>query len=169
MYKYLYNIVMKFYHDLGFLIFGSRLRRMSEYYISEINRVYREKNIDFEAAWFPLFYLLASGGDINLREIADKLQVSHSAISQLVKNLKEKGLVATKPSVDDRRQNMVSLTEEGKALMNQLKPVWESITESLNEIYRSADGTENLLPALSALENYFEQNPLSDIILNNLK
>ena len=58
---------MSFYHDLGFLIFGSRLRRMSEYYISEINKVYKENGIDFDASWFPVFYLLSRKEEVNLR------------------------------------------------------------------------------------------------------
>lgn len=166
--KYLYIIAMKFYHNLGFLIFGSRLRRLSEYYIAEINKVYQTKNIDFEAAWFPLFYFLSGKEEVNLREISDVLQVSHSAISQLVKNLRTKGLVTVTPSKTDRRQNMVKLTPEGKLLMKQLKPVWESISVSINHIYTNAAEVSNLFPALSALENHFEENPLSDIILKTL-
>lgn len=168
LYKCLYIIIMKFYHDLGFLIFGSRLRRLSEYYIAEINKVYQIKNIDFEAAWFPLFYFLSVKDEVNLREIADELQVSHSAISQLVKNLRTKGLVAVEPSKTDRRQNMVKFTPQGELLMEQLRPVWESISGSMEHIYANAAEIINLLPALSALENHFEENPLSDIILKTL-
>lgn len=161
--------MMSFYHDLGFLIFGSRLRRMSEYYISEINKVYKEKGIDFEASWFPVFYFLSRKEEVNLREIADELQVSHSAISQLIKNLKGRGLVTTTPSEEDRRQNMVKLTPAGETLLDSLKPVWIAISASMNDIYADAGKTVDLLPALHSLETYFGENPLSEIISKNLK
>ncbi len=160
---------MEIYHDLGFLIFGSRLRRMSEYYIAEINKVYKAQNIEFEASWFPIFYFLHKREEVNLREIADQLQVSHSAISQLIKNLREKGLVATRPYEHDRRQIIVQLTPQGKVLMKQTQPIWESISKSMDIIKKSVPETEHLLSAFTALEIYFDEISLSSVILKNLK
>lgn len=160
---------MNFYRDLEFLIFGSRLRRLSDYYIAEINKVYKTKNIEFEASWFPIFYFLSVKKEVNLREISRELLVSHSAVSQLVKTLREKGLVDVKPSFEDRRQNMVSFTPRGELLVEQLKPIWENISKAMDSISSNANETSNLFPALLALENIFEKKPLSTIILKNLE
>lgn len=160
---------MEIYQDLGFLIFGSRLRRMSEYYIAEVNKVYKDQDIEFEASWFPVFYFLYHQEEVNMRNIADQLQVSHSAISQLVKNLRKKGLVDTRPYDKDRRQLIVELTEKGDELMRQTQPIWDSIAESMNSIKESVPATEYLLDAFNALEMFFDETTLSSVILKNLK
>ncbi len=41
---------MNFYQNLGYLVLGSRLRRLSEAFLSEINRVYQNEGIDFDAS-----------------------------------------------------------------------------------------------------------------------
>lgn len=160
---------MKFYQDLGFLILGSRLRRMSEYYLSEVNKVYLEKHIPFDASWFPIFYILSKRDSVSLTDIASELMVSHSAVSQLVKNLKQRKLIETALSKEDKRHQMVKLSESGQALLAQLKPIWKAISLSLNKINKEEKSTADLLPALLSLENYFELQPLSDIILKKVK
>ena len=62
------------YQDLGFLILGSRLRRMSEYFLSEVNKVYQVVGVPFEASWFPLFFILAREKEVSIRQAADELQ-----------------------------------------------------------------------------------------------
>lgn len=160
---------MQFYQNLGFLILGSRLRRMSEYYLSEVNKVYLAKNIPFDASWFPVFYVLTREKSVSLKAIATELMVSHSAISQLVKSLKEKGLVSTFPSEKDKRHQMVTLSKNGIDLLEQLKPVWEEITGSFERICEAEKEAGSLLPALLALERFFEEKSLSKTILKNTK
>ncbi|MGF7230938.1 MarR family winged helix-turn-helix transcriptional regulator [Arachidicoccus sp.] len=160
---------MKFYQDIGFLILGSRLRRMSEYYLSEVNKVYQQQNIAFDASWFPVFYILSKKNAVSLTDIASELMVSHSAISQLVKNLKQKKLIETTASKEDKRHQIVKLSENGRELLKQLKPIWSAISISLDKINVEEEETAHLLPALLSLENYFETQPLSGIILKKIK
>ncbi len=167
MYKHLYNLNMQFYQDLGFLILGSRLRRLSEYYLAEVNKVYNEKDIPFDASWFPVFYVLAREKTISLKAIAAELMVSHSAVSQLIKSLKAKGLVSTIPSKTDKRHQMVTLSKRGSDMLAQLKPVWEEITGSFACICAAEKEAASLLPALLALENYFKEKSLSETILKD--
>ena len=49
---------MNFYQDLGFLVFGSRLKRLGDTFINDINRIYKDHKIPFDASWFPVFYIL---------------------------------------------------------------------------------------------------------------
>src|SRR5690606_41644183 len=63
---------------------GSRLRRVSEYFIAEVNKVYEYHGIEFEAGWFPLFFLLSTREELSIKAISATLSVSHSASSQLV-------------------------------------------------------------------------------------
>ena len=49
---------MNFYQQLGTLVFGTRLKKLSDYFLSEINKVYSDQNIPFEASWFGVFFLV---------------------------------------------------------------------------------------------------------------
>ncbi len=108
---------MNFYQNLGYLVLGSRLRRLSEAFLSEINRAYQNEGIDFDASWFPVFYLLSKNGSLSIKELSDQTEVSHPAASQLITNLKNKKLVATNTCSDDGRRQLVQLTEKGKQLL----------------------------------------------------
>jgi DNA-binding MarR family transcriptional regulator len=155
---------MSFYSSLGFLVFGSRLRRLSEYFLMEVNKVYEQAGIPFEASWFPVFYLLGREQPMPLIDIAEQLEVSHSAISQLVTALKKKGLVKTAPCPDDGRRQLVMLTRKGEELLQQVQPVWAAITKAMNEL---AD--EKILQAVSAMEKHVQEEALAIRIQKQLK
>lgn len=161
--------MVPFYQDLGFLILGSRLRRLSEYYIAEVNKVYRELHIPFDASWFPVFYILSDKETVSLTDIASELSVSHSAVSQLIKKMKAEKLVATFLLEKDKRHQMVELTKKGLGLLERLKPVWKSMTESEKMLSDADAEIARLLPSLLSLERHFQQAPLSGIILKNMK
>lgn len=157
------------YHDLGFLILGSRLRRMSEYFLSEVNKVYQDLAIPFEAGWFPLFFILSRDQKVSIREVADELMTSHSAISQLVTKLKEKQLIVSLESSEDRRIQLIGLSKKGLELKNQLQPIWDSITMSMAEMKTTYPDVAHFLPAVAHLEQHFESRPLSEIILDRIR
>lgn len=160
---------MDFQQSLGYLILGSRMRRMSEYFLAEVNRVYQEQQIDFDASWFPLFYILSreSSGEntcetaLSIKEIANRIQVSHSAISQLVTNLRKKELVESRSSTGDGRVQLVRLTPKGLQLLDQVKPVWDALQLAMEDLACSDQQAAPILEVLSALESNFSQNSLS--------
>ncbi len=117
---------MNFYEGLGYLVFGSRLRRLSESFLSEVNKTYQAAGIEFDASWFPVFYLLSQNESISIKDLSDTTGVSHPAASQLVTNLKNKKLLKTTTSADDGRRQNVQLTKSGRALLEQIMPVWDS-------------------------------------------
>src|SRR5690606_443698 len=119
---------MEFYDKLGYLVFGSCLRRLSETFIAEINKVYQDKGIAFDASWFPVFYILSQNPKVSLVEISQCLQTSHSAVSQLINNLKKKGLVELVRAEDDGRKQLVTLNEKGNLLLAEIQPIWQQIS-----------------------------------------
>lgn len=157
------------YHDLGFLILGSRLRRMSEYFLAEVNKVYQELGLPFEAGWFPLFFILAREQQVSIRQVADELMTSHSAISQLVAKLKERELITSFESSEDRRIQLIGLSEQGMQLKNRLQPVWESISKSMEDMETTYPDVAHFLPAVAHLEQHFESQPLSGIIMDRVQ
>lgn len=160
---------MDFYQSLGGLVLGSRLRRVSEYFITEINKVYQSEGIDFEAGWFPLFYLLGTKGQLSIRAVSDTLLVSHSASSQLVSQFRKNGIVKISRSAEDRRKQLVSLTENGQDLFRRMEPLWATMSDAIQHVITANPVTASLLSAISALEVEFERTPLSERIINQPK
>jgi DNA-binding MarR family transcriptional regulator len=155
---------MNLYQELGYLVLGSRLRRLSEAFLAEINRAYQNEGINFDASWFPVFYLLSVNGSLSIKELSEKTEVSHPAASQLITNLKTKKLVTTAACTDDGRRQLVQLTESGKALLAQVLPIWDAVSKAMEELVAGEPGCRELLPAISALENTFRLVKLSDKI-----
>ena len=150
-----------FYQSLGFLVFGSRLRRLSEYFLMEVNKVYEQEGIPFDASWFPVFYVLSKKQPMPLIDIADTLEVSHSAVSQLVTSLRKKGLVKTAPCPEDGRRQLVALTKKGEELLQQVQPIWEAITTAMTELASANKQSKLLLEGIAQVEQAVQQTPLS--------
>ena len=157
------------YEDLGFLILGTRLRRMSEYFLSEVGKVYQELQINFEPSWFPLFYILYRDKQVSIKQLADELNTSHSAMSQLVTKLKDKGLIETLTSKKDRRIQLIALTQEGEILLQSVLPIWNSISTGMKQMESTYSAVAHFLPALGDLEKHFESQSLSEVILHQVE
>lgn len=156
---------MNFYQKLGGLILGSRLRRLSEYFLSEVNKVYAEKGIAFDASWFSMFYLISKNEHISLIDIAEALEVSHSAISQLAKSLEQKGLLESYPSEHDGRKRLVRFTDQGRQLQQAVEPVWAELDQAMQELMHENEANTALLSSLMSVEQSFAQKSLSQRLL----
>jgi DNA-binding MarR family transcriptional regulator len=155
---------MNFYQDLGFLVFGSRLKRLGDTFINDVNKVYKNHKIDFDASWFPVFYILSQKKEISIKEIADELKVSHSAISQLTSSLQEKGLIKSVVSKKDARHKAITFTAKGEKLLQKIKPVWNALEKAMNELVEDAASSKKILKALTAIETGLQHKDLFERI-----
>lgn len=145
---------MNYYQSLGYLVLGSRLKRLSEAFLSEINKAYRAEGIVFETTWFPVFYLLSENNSLSIQELCEQIEVTHPAASQLITNLKSKGLVAATTSKEDARKQLIKLTPEGKKLLKKILPVWDAIRETMEEV--AGPESHAILNTLTTLEEAFK-------------
>ncbi|MEH0156715.1 MarR family transcriptional regulator [Limibacter armeniacum] len=159
---------MDFYKELGALIFGSRLKRISDRFLSDVNKVYTQLEIPFDASWFPVFYLLDKEERISLIEVSDKLEVSHSAISQLVTNLERKKLVKTEKDPEDGRKRLITLTNEGLEVKNKAKAVWDALQGAMGELLMEGTHSQHLLKGFDELENNLDQKDLKERVLEKI-
>ena len=144
---------MELYQSVGYLLFGTRLKRLSETFLSDVNRIYRKHKIRFEASWFPVFYLLSEQREVSIKQIADALHISHSAASQLISSLQGKGLVKSEVSSSDARHKVVAFTAKGERLLQQVLPVWQAMQQAMEELSSESAASKKLLHALTAIEN----------------
>lgn len=158
---------MDFYQELGYLVLGSRLRRLSEQFLSAVNAVYEQQGIPFDASWFPVFYLLEQRPGLSIRQLSNTLHISHSAASQLTSQLQQKGLVVLQVSTQDGRRRQLHFTPAGQALLARVKPIWQAIAPALREAC-DQDKSQYLLQALTQLEASLQQQPLLNRINHKL-
>jgi DNA-binding MarR family transcriptional regulator len=155
---------MNFYQDLGFLVFGSRLKRLGDTFINDVNRIYKDNRIDFDASWFPVFYILSKKKEISIKEIADDLKVSHSAISQLISSLQNKGLIKSVVSKKDARHRVITFTAKGEKLLQKIQPVWNALEKAMNELAEESAHSKKILKSLTGLESGIKEKSLFERI-----
>jgi len=160
---------MGFYEETGILILGTRLKRLSERFLSEVGKMYERLDINFEPAWFPLFFLLHQRGSLSVTEIAEELNVSQPAASQLVSLLNRKGFIAVEPDCYDRRRKIVSFTTEGEELLEKLIPIWETLESSMYDIFRDEREGADVVSSFNQLEQKLNRISFGDSVLDKLK
>jgi ribosomal protein S18 acetylase RimI-like enzyme/DNA-binding MarR family transcriptional regulator len=141
---------MQHLNELGRLGLGSRMKRFSDYLIAEVNTIYKQAGIQFEASCFPLLTLLERYGPMTLREAEQKMGTSHSYISQKAKYLKQENLIEIQASERDGRSKHLSLTAKGMELIEQARPCWKNMDIAFANML--GDDEREIFQALSLLE-----------------
>lgn len=103
---------------------------------AEIEQVYTEHGIQGVRPRFayPLIRL-AHTGPLTIRELAESLNRSHSAISQTVAAMRKEGLVSSEPGPDARTRR-IALTEYGRSLVPFLEAEWRATHATVAELDR---------------------------------
>lgn len=159
---------MSVYQEAGLLILGTRLKRISDRFLNEVSKIYTKQNICFETAWFPVLFLLDRKGTMSLTEISNELEVSHSAISQMINQLQNKKIVDIQPDDSDARIKRIFLTVDGQKLIEQVHPVWNALDKSLHRILPQNMDQSEFLDLLSHIERQLNDNLLSETALTYL-
>lgn len=160
---------MSFYESLGFLVFGTRLRRLSESFLADVNEVYKQHKIKFDAAWFPVFYILSEKQAVSIKDISDELGISHSAVSQLITSLQTKGLVKLAASKEDGRKKVVTFSAKGNLLLKQVQPVWKTLQTAMKELVNDNKESRTILKAIAGVERSMEKKSLYERVEKKLK
>lgn len=156
--KHLHKI-MNFIKELGPLALGTRIKNLSELLMKDMARVYKEYGVDFEPRWFTLFQLILVKNKISVTEIAAELNQTHPAVVQVVNLLERKKLISTLKDHSDKRKRMVKLSPKGRALAQELVPLWEDVNKVSQEILEESapdllDKIENVERALKSESIY---------------
>ncbi|MBO1004269.1 MarR family transcriptional regulator [Pseudogracilibacillus auburnensis] len=99
------------------------------------NQVYQKHNTlideNITAAQDHLIHTIHTAKTMTINEIAQKLNVSSSAVSQQVSKLEENGYVKRQINVNNRREILVSLDKKGHSFIKQQDKFDEIVTEKL--------------------------------------
>lgn len=148
-----------FMTDLQELALAQRLKRLSDQLNQGQLLMYQMEKISFEPAWFPIFYLLHQKQKLSIVDIAEHLQITHSAVSQLVTELVKKKYLMIEVDDTDKRKRLVTLTKQGLEMTEKLLPVWQNVKTVLRELMISTG--YDVLDVIGKLEKSLEDVPLS--------
>jgi DNA-binding MarR family transcriptional regulator/N-acetylglutamate synthase-like GNAT family acetyltransferase len=144
---------------LGYLAGATRLRRIGENLQSEGDRVYSELGIPFRASWFATYHtLLKAEGPLTMQEIAASIGFTHITVKNIVRELEQQGIVRIKPNPSDARSKHVSLTAKGQGLLDRLSPVWQSISQGLQQLLTT--GHPDFINIVGRIEKEMDRLPL---------
>ncbi|TDI81163.1 MAG: GNAT family N-acetyltransferase [Caldithrix sp.] len=160
---------MDFYRHVGELIFGTRLKRLSEKFLFDVGKVYKSLDIDFEPSWFPIFYLLNKNREMSAAEMAEELAITHQAVSQLVTILEIKKVIKILQDNNDKRKRLIVFTKKGLTLMDTVKPVWKSMEKALQKLFGEGANSAYLLHALDEFEDSLKRKGLYSRIMEDIK
>jgi DNA-binding MarR family transcriptional regulator len=144
--------------ELAELAIATRLKRLSDRLAHDVNKVYKELNLNFESKWYLVLELLNRRSMLSIVDVAEELKLTHPAIVQYVDQmLSAKLIIAHKDSTDGRKR-LVSLAPDGKKLLEDLAPVLSILREEVGSWLNDADC--NLLSTLGQLEKSLEDRSL---------
>ncbi|GFZ30795.1 MarR family transcriptional regulator [Clostridium zeae] len=112
-------------------------------------KIIKEGGLTFSQ--FGVLELLYHKGDLRISEILEKILATGGNMTVVIDNLAKDGLVTRCSDPNDRRVNLISITEKGKKLMSDLFPKHvENINEILSELSQSEK--ETLISILKKLQ-----------------
>jgi DNA-binding MarR family transcriptional regulator len=138
--------------ELGYLVLGSRLRRIGEQLQSATQNYLSGMDIGVPAPQLPILAALDRLGPLTVGELSQALRVTQPGVSRMVNKLRKAGFVASKCVTGDRRIRRISLSARGRRLVDTSKlAVWPVIDAALK---KQCDGLSgSLLNQLTLLED----------------
>lgn len=157
---------MDFAQRKGARTFGTRLRRLSDGLDREVSRLYAEFGVSFEPRWYPVVALLAEKEPLGVMDMAGALGLSHPAVSQVVRQLSDEGLVTSTPDAADERRRLLTLTDKARERMTELEPLWSAIVLATEELV--TEDVPGLLILIDELDRALEKKSLGDRVHEHL-
>jgi DNA-binding MarR family transcriptional regulator len=144
---------------------GARLRRLSDRIDREAFAVYAHAGLHFEQRWMGILMLLDEHGQITVGELAEALGITQPSVSQSLRSLQAKKMIAEKPDRRDRRRRIQRLTNTGLAFVAKVRPIWAALMEAARDLDR--EGIDLLTP-LDRVERLLDSKSLYDRALGYL-
>ena len=144
---------MNVINELGVLAIATRLQRLAEQMRKDGLLIYKAHGVDFEPKWFPVIYTLHVKPGLSVVELSAEIGYSHPSTITLLKELEKQKLIKSGKDKTDERKRLVQLTEKGKALINQMKPVWQVMIAASTQLTETKN---NLMKAIEEVEQQME-------------
>lgn len=129
---------------------GKRLRRLSHIIDYDARRLYKEHGIRFEQRWFGVMNELMSKGPMSVQELSESLKITHVSVSETRKSLEDAKFIQSIPDENDARRRNLSITDDGRAFIKTITPIWDALEEVSKELNEEANDLVRRLDKLDA-------------------
>lgn len=130
---------MDFFERTGKMAIGSRLRILTETLTRDAASIYGLYGVDIKPKWFPVFYSLTDEQPKSVTAIAREIGQSHPSVSTIVKEMIKSGLIEDVDDKADRRCTLITLTEYGKSLSQELIAQLRDVERAVEQISSECD------------------------------
>jgi len=158
---------MNFYAKTGKMAIGTRLRKLGESITEDAAHIYKLYDVQLQPRWFPVFYVLSEGTYMPITTIANEIRHSHASVSQIVKEMKKKGLVIDKMDNTDGRRTLVALSTKGKKEAEKIQDQYKDVGGAVEAIFNQT--TYDLWKAIEEWEHLLEQKTLLKRVVEQKK
>ncbi len=120
------------------------------------NRAYKDHNLN--PAKFNLLMVIKHVGKnkgLSQRELGSNLYVTAANVTKLIDALEKEGLVLRMASPEDRRVNIVKITDKGSTILDEIWPKHVSAINKILDNFSAAD-KDKLNQLLQAFRNDME-------------
>ncbi len=157
--------------SLGEIGLGSRMKRLSEHLMREIQQFYKEQHIDFDPYLFPAFHTIGQLGNTTNTELNEVLQMTQPAVTQTINKLIQKELIKLETDSGDKRRKIIALSEKGSRLFHHLRPIWRILDDCVKQYSTTEANTliEQLTHFEDALKDGRLMKTIKERIDNELK
>jgi DNA-binding MarR family transcriptional regulator len=144
---------------LGYLPLGTRLKRLGERLQSDTQRIVDAFGAPVQPALYPPLAALDRLGPLGIGEIAEALRITQPGATRSVAELTKLGLVKSEAPPDDQRRRVITLTDAGRAAVEQGKAViWPRIEAAVRDLCRELPS--GFLDQLAGIEDRLAERPL---------
>lgn len=126
---------------------GFNLRKATR----SVSQLYDEllRPIGIRGTQYSLLVTLQMSGAITVTELADNVVMDRTTLTRNLEVLEKQGYVEVMPGID-RRTRVVTITQDGLAILDKAYPLWEQAQARVKEAM-GGDELHGLLERLSAL------------------
>lgn len=113
---------------------GTRLRHLLDLLEGDLTRVYTDLGLPgFRPRYTPVIRLVHTRGPQSIRDLADTIGITHSAVSQTVNQMRRDHLVDLRPG-HDARTRIVHLTDHAHTILPTLDAEWTATTAAAHDL-----------------------------------
>jgi len=144
---------------LGFLMLGTRLKRIAERLQSDATRIAATHGVTVQSSQYPFLGALDRLGPLTIGELAEAVGITQPGATRSVGQLAKIGMVKVRTDRGDRRRRIISLTAKGRRQVEIGKQeVWPEVEAAVADLCGSLSGP--LLDQLAAMEDGLAERPL---------
>lgn len=119
-------------------------------------KILAKENIsEFNGAQGKILYVLWQKDNISIIELSKLVGLANTTLTSMLDRMEEAGLIKRLPDPDDRRKNLIALTDKAKSLRGK----YDQVSQEMNEVYYKDFTEEEIIQ----FERYLQR------VLNNVK